>query len=276
MTQSEIEVQQRLELAKRIAQSAGQITLNYFQTDKFEVQKKGDGSPLTIADQASEKHLREEISQAFPDDAIVGEEFGAKDGSSGYRWVLDPIDGTKSFISGVPLYGTMVGVEVDGNAVIGSVYVPGLDEGIYAATGLGAWWYRNGKKPVPARVSTRTNLEDCVLVTSESETFADRDAGGVYKSLVDSVYFARTWGDVYGYMLVATGRVDVMIDPVLNIWDAAAVQPIIKEAGGRFSDWAGDDRIDSGEAIGSNGHIHESILAFTRSNAGNFGSYKVS
>ncbi len=263
-------MQQRLELANRIAREAGEITLEFFRNGQFEVQRKGDGSPLTIADQQSERHLRAEIEKHYPEDAIVGEEFGRKDGSSGVRWILDPIDGTKSFISGVPLYGTMVGIEKEGLAHAGSVYFPGLNQAIFASRGQGTWHVANDESPTRASVSTRSNLSDSVFVTSEAETFTERDAKAVYEQLADAVYFARTWGDVYGYMMVAIGKIEVMVDPILNVWDAAAVQPIIEEAGGRFTDWAGDPRIDAGEAIGSNGRVHDDVLAITRSYAGKF------
>jgi histidinol phosphatase-like enzyme (inositol monophosphatase family) len=276
---SDSDTQQRLELAKEIAKSAGRLTLNYFQTDRFDVIKKGDGSPLTIADQEAEKHLRAAIGEAFPSDAIVGEEFGRTEGDSGYCWILDPIDGTKSFISGVPLYGTMVGVEKIAEpsenhairqSVIGSVFIPGLDVGIYASKGAGAWSFKGDGEPERAQVSSKSNLSDAVLVTSGVDAFADRDALEVYQQLAESVYFCRTWGDVYGYYLVAVGRVEIMIDPILNIWDAAAVQPIIEEAGGRFTDWAGNNRMDAGESIGSNGLVHDSIIEMTRAIAGKF------
>lgn len=271
---SNLEIESRLELARKIARSAGESTLRYFQTDRFDVIKKGDGSPLTIADQEAEKLLRGEIQNAFPDDAIVGEEFGETPGQSGYCWILDPIDGTKSFISGVPLYGTMVAVEQVADpgeprrSVIGSVYFPGLDIGIFASRGEGAWSFKGSETPERAHVSTKDELSDSVLVTSAVEAFMDRDAGEIYQELAKSVYFSRTWGDVYGYYLVATGRVEVMIDPELNIWDAAAVQPIIEEAGGKFTDWAGVDRMDAGESIGSNGHVHPSVIQITRILAG--------
>jgi histidinol phosphatase-like enzyme (inositol monophosphatase family) len=275
------EIESRLQLANRIAREAGELTLKYFQTDCFEVEKKSDGSPLTIADQEAEKFLRAEIQNAFPNDAIVGEEFGETKGDSGYCWVLDPIDGTKSFISGVPLYGTMVavvealghGAESEGVAnatrksLIGSVYFPGLDEGIFASVGGGAWHFRGSQQPMRAQVSTTSNLSDSVLVTSEAETFAERGAENTYQQLSDQVYFVRTWGDVYGYMLVATGRVDLMIDPILNVWDAAAVEPIINEAGGKFTDWKGHSDIDAGEAVGSNGSIHANVLSILKSTA---------
>lgn len=263
-------MQERLKLANRIAREAGDITLQYFRSGEFDVQRKSDGSPLTIADQESEKHLRAEILKHFPDDGIVGEEFGVTEGTSDVRWILDPIDGTKSFISGVPLYGTMVGIEKAGAAHTGSIFFPGLNQQIYAAKGGGAWFIDGANDPVKASVSTRSNLEDCVLVTSESETFGERNAADVYTTLANDVYFARTWGDAYGYMLVATGKIEVMVDPILSVWDAAAVQPIIEEAGGRFTDWAGVARIDGGEAIGSNGHIHDKVLEVTKVCAGKF------
>lgn len=262
-----IEVGSRLALANRIAVEAGKLTLKHFRNEDLKVIRKGDGSPLTVADQEAETFLREEIGKAFPDDAIVGEEFGVTEGTSEFRWVLDPIDGTKSFICGVPLYGTMVAVEQTGDSgvrqsVIGSVYLPGIDEGIFASTGQGAWYFQGDQPAVQARVSGTKRLEDAVLVTSEVETFGERDpdAASVYRRLAENVYFVRTWGDVYGYLLVATGQVDVMIDPILNVWDAAAVQPIIQEAGGRFSDWSGTPRIDAGESVGSNGLFHDEIL----------------
>ena len=145
---------------------------------------------------------------------------------------------------------------------------PGLDIGIYASTGGGAWAFQGTAAPTKAAVSKTSQLSDAVLVTSAVEAFGKRDAQSVYQELAQSVYFCRTWGDVYGYYLVATGKVEVMIDPLLNIWDAAAVQPIITEAGGRFTDWAGNDRIDAGESIGSNGLVHPSIIEITRELAG--------
>ena len=126
--------------------------------------------------------------------------------------------------------------------------------------GGGAWYVQGDKDPVPARVSKTSQLADSVFVTSEVETFPERGAGVAYQQLVEQVYFARSWGDVYGYLLVATGRVEVMIDPILNIWDAAAVEPIITEAGGKFTDWSGNSNIEAGEAVGSNGLIHDAVL----------------
>lgn len=258
-------VGERLELANRIAVEAGKMTLAHFRNPELKVVRKGDGSPLTVADQEAETFLREQIAGAFAGDGIVGEEFGETPGDSEFNWILDPIDGTKSFICGVPLYGTMVAVEKKSaqgvrQSVIGSVYLPGIDEGIFAAVGQGAWHFKNGQPAVRASVSSTDDVSAAVLVTSEVETFAERGADEVYDRLADAVWFSRTWGDVYGYLLVATGQADVMIDPILNVWDAAAVEPIINEAGGRFTDWSGQGRIDSGDAIGSNGKLHAAVL----------------
>ena len=254
------EANRRYELAQRLAYEAGKRTLVHFQKLKLDVELKKDRSPVTIADRDCETYLREQIHATFPDDAIVGEEFGEQTGSSGYRWILDPIDGTKSFISGVPLYGTMVAVECDGHAQSGVVYLPGLDEMIYAQVGHGCWHRVGENAPVPAHVSKCTELSKAKIVTSEVRSYADRGAAGLYDAMENAAYIARTWGDCYGYLLVATGRVDAAIDPIMNIWDAAAVQPIINEAGGRFSDWQGKGAIDSGDSIGSNGLIHEQLL----------------
>lgn len=256
---------ERLELANRIAVAAGKMTLAHFRNPDLKVIRKGDGSPLTVADQEAETFLRNEIANAFAGDGIVGEEYGVTEGDSEFNWILDPIDGTKSFICGVPLYGTMVAVEKKNaqgvrQSVIGSVYLPGIDEGIFAAVGQGAWHFKNGLPAVRASVSSTDDVSAAVMVTSEVETFSERGSADVYGRLADAVWFARTWGDVYGYLLVATGQADVMIDPMLNVWDAAAVQPIIEEAGGRFSDWSGEGRIDGGDAIGSNGRLHDAIM----------------
>jgi histidinol-phosphatase len=263
---SKIELEARLTFANQIAKAAGRRTLKYFQTNLFDVQKKEDGSPLTIADQDAEQYLRNKIQESYPADSIVGEEFESVEGNSPYRWILDPIDGTKSFISGVPLYGTMVAVEkvaaeaTTRKSVIGSVYFPGLDVGVYAAEGSGAWAFQGEQPVVRAQVSKKSRLADSVLTTTSVDSFGAQGAGDCYRELASRVYFCRTWGDVYGYFLVATGRVEVMIDPELNIWDAAAAQPIIQEAGGKFTDWQGNERIDSGNAVGSNGLIHEAVI----------------
>lgn len=247
-----------------MALAAGEITLRYFRQGNFSVERKSDESPVTVADREAEQFLRAEISRQFPRDAIIGEEFGESPGDSGFRWILDPIDGTKSFVFGVPLYGTMVAVEYQGHAVVGVVNIPALGECVYASQGQGCWYVQAGKERQIARVSTTSQLSDGLFVTSQVDTFARRQAEQAYRQLEQAAFVSRTWGDCYGYLLVATGRAEVMVDPMLNVWDAAAVQPILEEAGGSFTDWRGNRTIHAGEAIGTNGRVLEEVLAITR------------
>ncbi|GAG24205.1 unnamed protein product, partial [marine sediment metagenome] len=234
----------RLELARTIAREAGRLTLDFFGKADLAVERKLDDSPVTAADRGAEALLRERIEAAFPDDAILGEELGERPGTSPYRWVLDPIDGTKSFITGVPLYTTLVGLlerTPEGErSVAGVIYAPAIDERLYAATGGGAWHQIGSAPATAAAVSSVDKLSDAVFLTSEVRSFtSDRspDALGVYLELQNGARLSRTWGDAYGYMLVATGRAEVMVDPVLCLWDTAALQPILEEAGGTFTDW---------------------------------------
>ena len=253
----------RLQLAIAAGTEAGQLTLEYFRKG-VTVQRKADDSPVTIADQNAEELLRQRIADAFPEDAILGEEFGETEGTSGFRWILDPIDGTKSFISGVPLYGTMIGVEADGRSLIGFVYIPALDEGVYASRGGGAWQFTSNEERVPARVCKTECLSEGLFLTSEVSTFAERNAATAFTQLQDIAYITRTWGDCYGYLLVATGRAVAMVDPIMSVWDAAALQPIMEEAGGTFTDWNGNPTIHSGEGVGTNGHVLDEVLAVTK------------
>jgi histidinol phosphatase-like enzyme (inositol monophosphatase family) len=258
-------LQARYDAAKSLAVEGGRATLPYFQSGDLHVEWKRDGSPLTLADQASERFIRDEIARRFPNDEIVGEEFGVTTGSSGFRWVLDPIDGTKSFITGVPLYGTMVGLEQDGEAVVGSIYFPGLDEGMFACSGEGAWYFKGTQSPRRAHVSSTSEIQKASIMTTCVPTFAKRNAASQFANLAAAARLSRTWGDVYGYMLVATGRADAMIDPFMNVWDACALLPIIEEAGGRFTDWQAERRIDGGDSIGSNGILHDEIVRYLSS-----------
>jgi histidinol-phosphatase len=253
-------VTRRLQLAVEIAREAGQITMQYFRRDDLEVERKKDDSPVTVADRRAEEHLRRRIAEAIPDDGILGEEFPERPGTSGYRWILDPIDGTKSFIHGVPLFGTMVGVEHAGRCVVGVVLIPALDECVYAAQGQGAWHTFQGGPPRPARVSTRSRLGDGLFLTSEVANFSTARCREAYDRLESAARLSRSWGDCYGYLMVATGRAELMVDPIMNVWDAAAVQPIVEEAGGTFSDWQGRRTIHSGQAIATNGLILDEVL----------------
>jgi histidinol-phosphatase len=243
------------------AEAAGALTLEYFGRAALSVDRKQDGSPVTIADRRAEQWLREQIECTYPDDGIVGEEFGEKEGSSGYRWILDPIDGTKSFIFGVPLYATLVGIEYRGESVAGVIHCPALKETVYAALGEGCF-YQNATGTQRAAVSQR-ELANGLFVTSQVDSFDRRGARDVFDTLAARAYVTRTWGDAYGYLLVATGRAELMIDPVMHIWDAAAILPILEAAGGCFTDWQGRRTTSAGEGIGSNGRVHPEVIRIT-------------
>jgi histidinol phosphatase-like enzyme (inositol monophosphatase family) len=228
---------------------------------------------VTQADRAAEAILRRELLGAFPDDAFLGEETGGSLGTSGYEWVVDPIDGTKSFVRGVPLYATLVGCRQAGRGVLGVIAIPALDEVAYAARGGGAWHVRGSAAPVAARVSARGSLAESLVCSSDFTSFdrwsGGKAAGSAARSRIEEACgLVRTWGDGYGYLLVATGRADIMIDPLLNPWDAAAVDVVVTEAGGRFSDWHGRDSIESGDGIATNCLVHDAALGHIANPAG--------
>ncbi len=258
------ELTARLHLGLTAAREAGRLTLEHFQREGLQVERKADQSPVTVADRGAEQLLRDRIAAEFPDDGILGEELGERPGTSGFRWILDPIDGTKSFIHGVPLYGTLVGIEQQSRPVAGIIHLPALDETAYAAVGQGAWHVRGADSPRPAHVSRIPKLAESLFVTSEVISFIRRGAPQVYEHLQAECRLTRTWGDCYGYLMVATGRAEVMVDPIMNIWDAAAILPIIEEAGGTFTDWHGQPTIHSGEGIATNGLVLDDVLRITR------------
>ena len=262
---NEQDLTSRLELALAASLEAGAITLRYFQSDDLQVDWKQDASPVTEGDRQSEQALRQRIFDAFPTDGILGEEFGEEAGTSGFRWILDPIDGTASFIHGVPLYGTLVAVEFEQTSVLGVINVPALQECVYAAKGQGAWHQRGDGELKRAQVSPCERLDQALFLTSEVEGFEAVNRWSTLEKLQAATRRTRTWGDCYGYLLVATGRADVMVDPRMNVWDAAALQPILEEAGGSFTDWQGVATIHSGEGVATNGRILEEVLQITRS-----------
>lgn len=255
------ELKHRLDFAVRAARLAGRSTLNYFHQDDLPVERKADDSPVTVADRQAEQCLRKQIGQEFPHDAILGEEFDDKSGTTGFRWILDPIDGTQSFVHGVPLYSTLVAVEHGGESILGVICLPALDECVYAATGLGAWQVTGDNTPKPAKVSQRTTLGEGLFLTSEVDGFSEIGRHDVYLRLQSAARVCRTWGDGYGYAMVATGRADLMVDPIMAVWDAGPLLPIMREAGGTFTDWKDRPTMHSGQGIATNGLILDEVLS---------------
>jgi histidinol phosphatase-like enzyme (inositol monophosphatase family) len=255
------DLQPRLALAIEAAKEAGQITLEYFRRDDLEVELKCDDTPVTVADRRAEQCLRQRIAAAFPDDGILGEELGERPGTSGFRWIVDPIDGTKSFIHGVPLYSMLLGVECEGESVLGVIRIPALDECVYAARGLGAWYCQADRPPRRAHVSPRQTLAKALFVTSEVINFERAGRRAAFDRLQAAARLTRTWGDGYGYLMVATGRADLMVDPIMALWDAAALPPVLEEAGGTFTDWQGNRTYRAGNGIATNGLVLKEVLA---------------
>ena len=260
---TQVDQQERLAFALSIAREAGDITLQYFKKE-LEVIRKSDNSPVTIADREAEQWMRDRIQKVFPTDGILGEEHGEQAGTSGYRWILDPIDGTKSFIHGVPLYGVLVGVEFDGQSVIGVIGIPASNEYYFGAKGQGAWQSIQDREKEAIRVSDVDSLKESLFCTTSVSTFENLNRGEVYKELRAKSGLARGWGDCYGYTLVATGRAEVMVDPEMSIWDAAALLPILEEAGGTFTDWNGNPTIDGKEGIATNSKVLDEVLSITK------------
>lgn len=235
-----------LEAVEEVARLAGGIALRHFRTG-LAAEPKGDGSPVTIADRESERAAREWIQRRFPADGILGEEFGATRPASRRRWILDPIDGTRTFLRGVPFFGTLVAVLEGEEVLAGAAFFPALGELVCAEPGAGCW--TNG---APCSVSGVSRLSDALVLTTD-ERFTDYDdKRRGWQALAGRAQMARTWGDCYGYLLVATGRAEVMTDPVMNPWDAACFLPILEEAGGVLTDWSGRRTVFGGSTIATN------------------------
>jgi histidinol-phosphatase len=253
-----VELQSLLDFAVHLAREAGEITRRYFK-GSFVTEQKTDQTLVTNADREAEGFLRTAINQAYPADGILGEEEGERTGTSGRRWIIDPIDGTFSFVHGVPLYAVLIGLEIDGEAILGAVSLPALNELVYAARGLGCFW--NGE---PARVSKTASLQEALLLCTDFGTCEQQNFGVAGDALQRRVKARRTWGDAYGHVLVATGRADIMLDPVMNVWDCAALLPIVEEAGGRFTDWQGRNTIHAGNAISTNALLFDQVMGVIR------------
>jgi histidinol-phosphatase len=244
-----------LDLAVDLARRGGDLTLRWFRKRDLRVEHKADGSPVTEADTAAERLIRAELERLQPDDAIIGEEEPERPGRSGIRWYVDPLDGTRAFTRGVPLYATLVAAYDEHGPAVGVIHMPALGETVYAGRGLGCHW--NGG---PARVSEVAALQGAYLTTSAFDHWSD----AALVAVKSAGLVMRTWGDAYGYLLVATGRAEVMVDPTVSVWDLAPMPVILEEAGGRFTDFTGSVRPDGGSAVASNGRLHEAALELVR------------
>ncbi len=242
-----------LEFGVRISKEAGKLVMEYYN-DLPEVETKSDYSPVTIADREAEMLIRNQIESDFPEHSILGEEFPNKETDSEYRWIIDPIDGTKSFIKSVPLFAVMLALEYQNVPQLGIIHVPPLKETVYAGIGMGC--KINGKQ---CRVSNTHSLSEAWLNVTDCADLYRRYPEFTTKLLAE-VYSVRTWGDAYGYVLVATGRTDIMLDPIMSVWDIASLMPIITEAGGVFTDFKGIRNPKGESAIACNQEVHKKLM----------------
>jgi len=243
----------RLETAIAAARAAGEVARRYFRTN-VTVERKADRSPVTIADRECERRIIEVLSGAFPDYGVVGEEFGTRPGA-GPCWIVDPIDGTKSFIRGIPYFATLIGLEEDGEVTLGVIYAPVVDDLLYARKGEGAF-DRSGR----LHVSERRTLAQSMIVFGGLNVLRGAGYWPAVEELVDGSARQRGYGDYFGHTFVARGQAEVMMETDLKPWDMAALKIVVEEAGGRFTDFDGVPTIYGGTAVASNGLVHDEVL----------------
>src|SRR5262245_36534864 len=251
----------RYDLAVTAAQEAGKIALGYFDAGTA-VEWKQDQSPVTIADRNAEQYLRKTLLGKFPNDGFLGEEFGDQPGTSGYRWIIDPVDGTRSFVRNIPLWGTLLGLQYQDEVIAGVAVMPVFGHTYRALKGDGA--YRNERR---IRVSDVADLSDSILFYSSIYWFKASGHLDDFLRLCDRTQRPRGFGDCYAFVLVAQGSGELAVEHGVHIWDVAAVLPILEEAGGKLTDWSGQVRIDRPDVVASNGKVHEAALQVLRTPA---------
>lgn len=245
-----------MDFAVQTAYEAGRLTLGYFGTG-VRPEFKGDDTPVTVADREAEALIRRRIEARYPEHGIVGEEYGEKEvAGSSHRWFVDPIDGTKSFMRGVPLYGVLLGLEVDGAIVAGAAYFPGLDEMVCAAAEEGC--YLNGRR---TRVVETGTLARSIVSFTDAAGFERYGRGAAWQRIQAATYYRVGWSDAYGHALVATGRLELMLDPVMSPWDCGPFPVILREAGGYFGDWSGRETIYGNEGLSTTRTLLPDVLA---------------
>ena len=252
-----------LTLAGRLADAADAITTARFRARDLEVASKPDRTPVTDADTAVEDAVRELLAASRPGDGIAGEERGGAGWSSGRTWILDPIDGTKNFLRGLPVWATLIALVEDGNPVVGMVSAPLLERRWWASLGEGAW-LRDATGSRRISVSGVSSLSDAYVSTTHLGTWTEYHSREAYLALTDACWENRAFGDFWHHCLVAEGAIDLAAEPIVNAWDVAPMQILLTEAGGRFSDLSGKSTFDGGNALSSNGHLHDAALELLR------------
>lgn len=256
-----MEYSRELAMARVWAEGAGRLLLRQFRSPHLRFEIKPDGTPVTPADREAEELLREAIGKAFPGDGILGEE-GGEEGVGERRWILDPLDGTKNFVRGIPIFGVLVALEVKGEPVVGVVHAPALGSTWWAARGMGAW--RDGER---IRVSSVARLEDAFMLHGSVREFLDRGAEAAFLALARATSRQRGFGDFWSHLLVAEGAAEIMLEPLLAPWDFAPLKVIVEEAGGRLTDFEGGFALRPSSCLTTNGILHEAALAVLAANS---------
>lgn len=268
----------RLDFARRLALEAQALILSHYAPGgSVRFQSKPDGTPVTAADVGAEELVRAGIARAFPADGLLGEECGHEPGTSDFRWVIDPIDGTKSFIHGVPLFGTLLGIQrragpedplaLDGwRSVAGVARFPALDECVWGSIGgdgdAGGAFHasRHEPTPRPIRVSSVRTLAEAAVSTTSPRAMLTPERRAFYTAVCERCRLSRGWSDCYGHMLVATGQIEVMLEPPMKLWDVCALEPIVLAAGGRYTGFDGRPTDGSTGAVITNGLVHDEVM----------------
>jgi histidinol-phosphatase len=250
----------RYEVALTTAKEAGQLALDYFDTN-LAVEWKQDLTPVTVADRQAEELICKRLLSSFPNDGFLGEEFGSTPGTSGYRWIIDPIDGTRNYVRGIPLWGTLIGLEYQEEQILGVADVPAMGQTYRALRGEGA--FRNDQR---IHVSKVSDFSQATMFYSSLSWFIKAGRQDAFLELTGRVQRQRGFGDFYGFVLVAQGSGELMMEHGTHAWDLAAIKPIVEEAGGRFSNWDGQSNIYRADVLVSNGVLHEETLAILRQN----------
>ena len=250
----------RLQAALALAREAADEILRHFRSDGLLVEAKADESPVTIADRNAETLIREGIARLFPQDGILGEEFDDVPGSSEYRWIIDPIDGTKPFVHGVPLFGTLIGIERGGRMHAGVCHLPAMHETIFAEEQGGCWWQIQDQPPRRTTVPQQTNIAEARMMFTEPTHWLQTGRFDAIVEVMGQVRVARGWGDCFGHIMVATGRAEIAVDPLMSAWDIAALIPILREAGGSCISWKGREDIFGGDGVSVIPSLREHVL----------------
>ncbi len=243
------------EFTRKLCAETQKLILSLYESPDLEIELKGDETPVTFADKEAEREIREAIQVLYPDHGIKGEEFDDLNPNARFTWVLDPIDGTKTYTSGCPLFGTMIALLENGEPIFGCINFPALGKRI---SGNGKIAAVNGSV---VQAATDRPLQNSILLTTDHKSVGEHQNGAAFEQLVSKTRFTRTWGDCYGYYLLATGSADIMLDPIMKPWDIMALVPIVRGSGATITDWSGGNPAKGESIVAATSNLHAEVLS---------------